>query len=94
VVAGWASVNEGTQGPPVWDLVETYVANKKLFVFRPAPASRWWAASVVDLKFLIHCRKFVGARSAKVVAGFAQRNQVYADCAGLSALQSSIAQIA
>jgi hypothetical protein len=28
-------------------------------------------ASVVDLKFLLYCRKFVGARSAKVVAGFA-----------------------
>jgi sulfur-oxidizing protein SoxB len=29
VVAGWASVNEGTQGPPVWELVERYVARKK-----------------------------------------------------------------
>jgi sulfur-oxidizing protein SoxB len=28
-VAGWASVNEGTQGPPVWDLVERYVASEK-----------------------------------------------------------------
>jgi S-sulfosulfanyl-L-cysteine sulfohydrolase len=28
-VAGWASVNEGTQGPPVWELVEKYVAGKK-----------------------------------------------------------------
>jgi sulfur-oxidizing protein SoxB len=28
-VAGWASVNEGTEGPPVWELVETYVARKK-----------------------------------------------------------------
>ena len=28
-VAGWASVNEGTQGPPVWDLVERYVAARK-----------------------------------------------------------------
>jgi sulfur-oxidizing protein SoxB len=28
-VAGWASVNEGTEGPPVWDLVEKYVASKK-----------------------------------------------------------------
>jgi sulfur-oxidizing protein SoxB len=28
-VAGWASVNEGTQGPPVWDLVEKYVAAEK-----------------------------------------------------------------
>jgi S-sulfosulfanyl-L-cysteine sulfohydrolase len=28
-VAGWASVNEGTQGPPVWDLVERYVGTEK-----------------------------------------------------------------
>jgi sulfur-oxidizing protein SoxB len=28
-VAGWASVNEGTEGPPVWDLVEKYVASEK-----------------------------------------------------------------
>ncbi len=25
VVAGWASVNEGTQGPPIWDVVMDYV---------------------------------------------------------------------
>ena len=29
MVAGWASVNEGTQGPPIWDVVERYVAGKK-----------------------------------------------------------------
>ena len=29
VVTGWASVNEGTEGPPVWDLVERYVAAEK-----------------------------------------------------------------
>jgi S-sulfosulfanyl-L-cysteine sulfohydrolase len=29
MVAGWASVNEGTEGPPVWDLVERYVAAAK-----------------------------------------------------------------
>jgi sulfur-oxidizing protein SoxB len=28
-VAGWASANEGTQGPPVWELVERYVAAEK-----------------------------------------------------------------
>ncbi len=28
-VAGWASVNEGTEGPPIWDVVENYVANHK-----------------------------------------------------------------
>jgi sulfur-oxidizing protein SoxB len=37
VVAGWASVNEGTQGPPVWDLVERYVAAEK--TVRVAPNS-------------------------------------------------------
>lgn len=36
VVAGWASVNEGTQGPPVWDLVETYVASKKVVHISPS----------------------------------------------------------
>ena len=28
VVTGWASVNEGTEGPPVWDLVERYVTRR------------------------------------------------------------------
>lgn len=28
-VAGWASVNEGTQGPPVWELVERHIARTK-----------------------------------------------------------------
>ena len=36
-VAGWASVNEGTQGPPVWELVERYVAAEK--TVRVAPNS-------------------------------------------------------
>ncbi|EDP65137.1 probable Mn-dependent hydrolase [alpha proteobacterium BAL199] len=26
VVAGWASVNEATEGPPIWDVVEGYLA--------------------------------------------------------------------
>jgi sulfur-oxidizing protein SoxB len=25
VVAGWASVNEGTEGPPIWDVVQSHV---------------------------------------------------------------------
>jgi sulfur-oxidizing protein SoxB len=37
VVAGWASVNEGTEGPAVWDLVERYVAAEK--TVRVAPNS-------------------------------------------------------
>ena len=28
-VAGWASVNEGTEGPAIWDLVERHVASKQ-----------------------------------------------------------------
>ncbi len=27
VVAGWASVNEGTEGPPIWDVVESHIAS-------------------------------------------------------------------
>ncbi len=30
VVAGWASVNEGTQGPAVYDLMEKYISAKKV----------------------------------------------------------------
>ena len=26
VVAGWASVNEGTEGPPIWEVVEAHIA--------------------------------------------------------------------
>ena len=29
VVSGWASVNEGTEGPPVYDLVTKYIEKKK-----------------------------------------------------------------
>ncbi len=29
VVAGWASVNEATQGPPIWDVVRNHVARNK-----------------------------------------------------------------
>jgi len=28
-VAGWASVNEGTEGPPIYDVVSDYVERKK-----------------------------------------------------------------
>ncbi|WP_425091920.1 thiosulfohydrolase SoxB [Tropicimonas sp. S265A] len=28
VVSGWASVNEGTEGPPIWDVVESYIKRK------------------------------------------------------------------
>ena len=29
-VGGWASVNESTEGPPVWELVEKYIRRKKI----------------------------------------------------------------
>ena len=29
VVSGWASVNEGTEGPPIYDLVSDFIAEKK-----------------------------------------------------------------
>ena len=35
VVAGWASVNQGTEGPPVWELVEKYVTGKKTVRLEP-----------------------------------------------------------
>ncbi|MGE0036481.1 MAG: thiosulfohydrolase SoxB [Xanthobacteraceae bacterium] len=28
VVSGWASVNQGTEGPPIWDVVATYIQKK------------------------------------------------------------------
>lgn len=30
VVAGWASVNEGTEGPPIWDVVANYISDHKV----------------------------------------------------------------
>lgn len=38
VVAGWASVNEGTEGPPIWDVVEKYLATKKIVDLQPTDA--------------------------------------------------------
>ncbi len=32
VVAGWASVNEGTEGPPIYDLVAQHIEKKKSVV--------------------------------------------------------------
>ena len=34
-VGGWAPVAEGAQGPPIWDVVETYLRDRK--VIRPTP---------------------------------------------------------
>jgi sulfur-oxidizing protein SoxB len=30
VVAGWASVNEGTEGPPIWDVVMNHIQKKRV----------------------------------------------------------------
>ncbi|RYE83163.1 MAG: thiosulfohydrolase SoxB, partial [Hyphomicrobiales bacterium] len=38
VVAGWASVNEGTQGPPIWDVVRNHVAATKTITIKPNDA--------------------------------------------------------
>ncbi|MFN3671896.1 MAG: thiosulfohydrolase SoxB, partial [Bosea sp. (in: a-proteobacteria)] len=35
VVSGWASVNEGTQGPPIWDVVRDHVARAKTVTITP-----------------------------------------------------------
>ncbi|SEO52403.1 sulfate thiol esterase SoxB [Salinihabitans flavidus] len=35
VVAGWASVNEGTEGPPIWDVVEAYIRRKGTVSLEP-----------------------------------------------------------
>jgi len=35
VVAGWASVNEGTEGPPIWDVVESHIRNLGTVTVQP-----------------------------------------------------------
>jgi len=35
VVAGWASVNEGTEGPPIWDVVSRHVSARKVIDLKP-----------------------------------------------------------
>jgi S-sulfosulfanyl-L-cysteine sulfohydrolase len=37
-VAGWASINEGTQGPPIWEVVSQYLTQKKTITPRPLDA--------------------------------------------------------
>jgi len=34
-VAGWASVNEGTEGPPIWEVVGNYLARQKTVRLEP-----------------------------------------------------------
>ena len=38
VVAGWASVNEGTEGPPIWKVVEGYLDKTKTVDVKPTDA--------------------------------------------------------
>ena len=35
IVAGWASINEGTEGPQVWDLVENYISRNGIVKVNP-----------------------------------------------------------
>ncbi|NKX45742.1 thiosulfohydrolase SoxB [Roseicyclus persicicus] len=35
VVAGWASVNEGTEGPPIWDVVEAHIRAQGTVTLEP-----------------------------------------------------------
>jgi sulfur-oxidizing protein SoxB len=35
VVAGWASVNEGTEGPPIYDVVTRYIEKKQVIRIDP-----------------------------------------------------------
>jgi S-sulfosulfanyl-L-cysteine sulfohydrolase len=37
-VAGWASINQGTEGPPIWDVVSEYLLAKKTISPRPLDA--------------------------------------------------------
>ncbi len=34
-VAGWASVNEGTEGPPIWDVVTDYIQSQDTLAAKP-----------------------------------------------------------
>lgn len=38
IVSGWASVNEGTEGPPIYDLVESYIARQGTVTVAPNTA--------------------------------------------------------
>ncbi len=41
VVAGWASVNQGTQGPQIWDVVESYIRRKGTVNVQPNQAVKY-----------------------------------------------------
>ena len=35
VVAGWGSVNEGTEGPPIWEVVAAHLKGRQLLSPQP-----------------------------------------------------------
>jgi sulfur-oxidizing protein SoxB len=35
VVAGWASVNEGTEGPPIWEVLEAHIRQQGTVTLEP-----------------------------------------------------------
>ena len=44
-VAGWAPVAEGAKGEPIWDVVETYLRDRKVDRAAPAQPADAWSAS-------------------------------------------------
>ena len=44
VVAGWASVNEGTEGPPIWDVVAAHLRNRGVAAAQPPSHVRFHRA--------------------------------------------------
>ncbi len=54
VVAGWASVNEGTEGPAIWDVVMNHIQKKRIV----APARGGPCARSGDLKNSEQQKKF------------------------------------
>lgn len=37
-IGGWASVNQGAEGPPIWDVVSEYISSKKVVSVLPSAA--------------------------------------------------------
>ena len=35
IVSGWASINENTEGPQIWDLVEKYIRKQETISIKP-----------------------------------------------------------
>ena len=36
IVSGWASVNENTEGPQIWDVVENYIRRNEIISIEPS----------------------------------------------------------